>query len=43
MTGALVGQVEFADGKVWIPNREALAGAQLLGVLDPSGAGGNSG
>ncbi len=35
MTG-FVGQVEFADGKVWIPNREELANAQLLGVLDPS-------
>jgi len=35
MTG-FVGQVEFADGKVWIPNREALANAQLLGILEPS-------
>jgi hypothetical protein len=35
MTG-FVGQVEFADGKVWIPNRESLANAQLLGVMDPS-------
>jgi len=35
MTG-FVGQVEFADGKVWIPNRESLASAQLLGVLEPS-------
>jgi len=35
MTG-FVGQVEFADGKVWIPNREALASAQLLGILEPS-------
>ncbi len=35
MTG-FVGQVEFEDGKVWIPNREALANAQLLGVLEPS-------
>jgi hypothetical protein len=35
MTG-FVGQVEFADGKVWIPNRESLANAQLLGVLEPS-------
>jgi hypothetical protein len=31
-----VGQVELAGGKVWIPNRESLANAQLLGVLDPS-------
>jgi hypothetical protein len=35
MTG-FVGQVEFADGKVWIPSRESLANAQLLGILDPS-------
>ena len=35
MTG-FVGQVEFADGKVWIPNRESLANAQLLGILEPS-------
>jgi hypothetical protein len=31
-----VSQVEFADGKVWIPNRESLANAQLLGILAPS-------
>lgn len=31
-----VGQVEFSDGTVWIPNRDSLAGAQLLGVLQPS-------
>ncbi|MGA2136185.1 MAG: hypothetical protein ABSH50_28170 [Bryobacteraceae bacterium] len=31
-----VGQVEFADGTVWIPGRDSLAGAQLLGVLQPS-------
>jgi hypothetical protein len=35
MTG-FVGQVEFADGKVWIPNRESLANAQLLSILEPS-------
>jgi len=35
MTG-FVGQVEFADGTVWIPNRESLANAQLLGILEPS-------
>jgi len=35
MTG-FVSQVEFADGRIWIPNREALAGAQLLGILAPS-------
>ncbi|HZT29660.1 MAG TPA: hypothetical protein VFA33_07255 [Bryobacteraceae bacterium] len=33
---AFVSQVEFADGQVWIPNRESLAGARLLGVLAPS-------
>jgi hypothetical protein len=31
-----VGQVEFADGTVWIPDRESLAGAQLLDILQPS-------
>ncbi|HTT60864.1 MAG TPA: hypothetical protein VMG35_03455 [Bryobacteraceae bacterium] len=31
-----VGQVEFADGTVWIPNRESLANAQLLDILAPS-------
>jgi hypothetical protein len=35
MTG-FVGQVEFTDGKVWIPNRESLANAQLLGILEAS-------
>ncbi|HLY20175.1 MAG TPA: hypothetical protein VKR61_23265 [Bryobacteraceae bacterium] len=35
MTG-FVGQVEFADGKIWIPNRDSLANAQLLGILEPS-------
>jgi len=35
MTG-FVGQVEFADGKVWIPERAALANAQLLGIMAPS-------
>lgn len=35
MTG-FVGQVEFADGKVWVPEREALASAQLLGIVAPS-------
>ena len=29
-------QVEFADGKIWIPSRESLASAQLLGILAPS-------
>lgn len=35
MTG-FVSQVEFADGKIWIPNRESLVSAQLLGILAPS-------
>jgi len=35
MTG-FVGQVEFADGKVWIPTRDSLVTAQLLDVLEPS-------
>jgi hypothetical protein len=35
MTG-FISQVEFADGKVWIPNRESLASNQLLGILAPS-------
>jgi hypothetical protein len=33
---AFVSQVEYADGKIWIPNRESLANAQLLGILAPS-------
>ncbi len=35
MTG-FVSQVEFADGKVWIPSREALKSSPLLRVLAPS-------
>ncbi len=35
MTG-FVSQVEFADGQIWIPDRESLANARLLGVLAPS-------
>jgi hypothetical protein len=31
-----VSQVEFADGKVWVPNRQNLLNASLLGVLAPS-------
>ncbi|HTQ53790.1 MAG TPA: hypothetical protein VMI94_04970 [Bryobacteraceae bacterium] len=31
-----IGQVEFADGTVWIPGHDSLAGAQLLGILQPS-------
>jgi hypothetical protein len=31
-----VSQVEFADGKVWVPNRENLENAVLLKVLPPS-------
>lgn len=35
MTG-FVSQVEYADGKVWVPNRSELSGAQLMRVLAPS-------
>jgi hypothetical protein len=35
MTG-FISQVEFSDGKIWVPNRESLASAQLLGILAPS-------
>jgi len=31
-----VNQVEFADGKIWVPNRESLSNALLLKVLPPS-------
>jgi hypothetical protein len=31
-----VSQVEFADGKVWVPNRESLDNKVLLHVLPPS-------
>jgi hypothetical protein len=31
-----VSQVEFSDGRVWVPNRQNLAGAQLLQVVAPS-------
>jgi hypothetical protein len=31
-----VSQVEFADGKVWVPNRQNLQNATLLRVLAPS-------
>jgi hypothetical protein len=31
-----VSQVEFADGKVWVPNRKNLENAMLLKVLAPS-------
>ena len=35
MTG-FVSQVEFADGKVWVPNRESLAKPMLDKVVAPS-------
>jgi len=35
MTG-FVSEVQFADGKVWVPNRQNLENAQLLKVLPPS-------
>jgi hypothetical protein len=31
-----VSQVEFADGKMWVPNRENMANTTLLKVLPPS-------
>ena len=31
-----VNQVEFADGKIWVPNRQNLENAMLLKVLPPS-------
>jgi hypothetical protein len=31
-----VNQVEFADGKVWVPNRQNLESAALLKILPPS-------
>ena len=31
-----VNQVEFADGKIWVPNRQNLDNAVLLKVLPPS-------
>lgn len=35
MTG-FVSQVEYADGKLWIPDRASLEQARLLGVIAPS-------
>ena len=35
MTG-FVSQVEFADGKVWVPNRQNLESAELLNIVAPS-------
>src|SRR5215831_9839979 len=35
MTG-FVSQVEFADGRMWVPNRQNLENAALLNVLAPS-------
>lgn len=35
MTG-FVSQVEFADGKVWVPSRDALNASPLLRVMNPS-------
>lgn len=35
MTG-FVSQVEFADGKVWVPNRQNLENAALLNIVAPS-------
>ena len=35
MTG-FISQVEFTDGKVWVPSRQDLVDAALLKVLAPS-------
>ncbi len=35
MTG-FISQVEFADGKVWVPNRQNLENAALLNIVAPS-------
>jgi hypothetical protein len=35
MTG-FVSEVEFADGKVWVPNRESLTRMMLDKVMPPS-------
>lgn len=35
MTG-FVSQVEYADGKIWVPNRQNLAAGRLLNVMAPS-------
>ena len=35
MTG-FVSQVEFADGKIWVPNRQNLENASLLNIVAPS-------
>lgn len=31
-----VNQVEFSDGRIWVPNRDSLANTSLLSVLPPS-------
>jgi hypothetical protein len=35
MTG-FVSQVEYADGKVWVPSRDALKSSPLLRIMAPS-------
>ena len=35
-TTGFVSQVEYADGKIWVPDRTSLESAQLLTVLAPS-------
>ena len=35
-TTGFVSQVEYADGKIWVPDRNSLESAQLLTVLAPS-------
>jgi hypothetical protein len=31
-----VSQVEFADGKIWVPNRQDLVDSKLLSLVAPS-------
>jgi hypothetical protein len=33
---SFVSQVQFSDGQVWVPNRQSLQSASLLGLLAPS-------
>ena len=35
-TTGFVSQVEYTDGKIWVPDRTSLENAQLLSVIAPS-------
>jgi hypothetical protein len=35
-TTGFVSQVEYTDGKIWVPDRTSLENAQLLTVIAPS-------